>query len=648
MKSPRPARRAPAPDPDLLPALLEATAAETGLPFFKALVQGLSEALGTHGAWITEYLPDRCRLNALALRLGGQWIPHYEYALPGTPCGAAIDRRDILVVQNNVTDLFPGDNDLKEFGARSYIGTGIFDESGQTLLGHLAVLHTSPLPDPERYARVFRVFASRAGAEMRRWRLERELRARTEELDAVIDNAMDAILILDEEHTIVRINAAAVRTFGSEQLAGELVDRCLSVDGAGKLAPLLEDLLRPGDRTSPRLWIPGGIEARSALGEKFAVEGTLSRFELHGRPFATLILRNINDRLEAEARLHTLTEHSAYLREEIEAHFGDIIGQSPCIRRLVSEIAEVAATDVSVLITGETGTGKELVARAVHRASPRCEAPLIKVNCAAIPETLIESEFFGHEKGAFTGALTRREGRFSLAHGGTLFLDEIGELPLPLQAKLLRVLQEGEFEPVGSSRTVKVDVRVIAATNRDLRNEAAAGRFREDLYYRLAVFPLHVPALRQRGRDIELLAREFARRFCSRHGKPAAEPSVHDLERLRAYPWPGNVRELANVIERALITGDWTRLNLDRALPADTASEPPANAATETPPDRILTAREFEDLERANFRRALRTAKGKISGPGGAAALLGLKPTTLRSRLQVLGIHPRDEIPSPV
>jgi formate hydrogenlyase transcriptional activator len=629
-------------DDPLLEVLVAGTASETGLPFFRALVQALADALGTHGAWVTEYLPEKQRLRALALRLGGKWISHYEYDLRGTPCGAAIEKRDVLFVADRVADLFPGDNDLKPMGAVSYIGAALFDETGEKLLGHLAVLDKKPLATPERYVRIFRVFADRAAAEMRRLNLERELHARTEELGAIIETALDAILILNDEHEIIRHNTAATRLFGSTVLRDQLVDRFLSVEGAGKLEAILQQLAQEPAETSPKVWIAGGIEARATTGEKFSVEGSASRFVLHGRHFLTLILRNINDRLAAEARLHNLRSQSAYLQEEIERHFGEIIGESPPMRTVIAEVAEVAGTDAAVLITGETGTGKELIARAVHRASQRSDRPLIKVNCAAIPAQLIESEFFGHEKGAFTGATVRREGRFSLADGGTIFLDEIGELPLELQSKLLRVLQEGEFEPVGSSRTRKVDVRVIAATNRDLRKEVESGKFREDLYYRLAVFPIHVPALRTRGGDIDLLARALVKRFTSRSGRRPILLSDHDLQRLRAYAWPGNVRELANVIERALITGDPERLNLDRALPPiPDPSPPPGPAPLHT---QVLTARELQELEIQNLRRALQAAHGRISGRSGAAALLGLKPTTLASRLKALGL-PKHEIP---
>jgi transcriptional regulator with GAF, ATPase, and Fis domain len=288
------------------------------------------------------------------------------------------------------------------------------------------------------------------------------------------------------------------------------------------------------------------------------------------------------------------------------------------------------------LIHGETGTGKELFARAIHRASARRDRALVKVNCAAIPSNLMESEFFGHERGAFTGATQRRVGRFALAHRGTLFLDEVGELPLDLQPKLLRVLQEGEFEPVGSSVTTKVDVRIVAATNRDLAAEVRAGRFREDLYYRLSVFPLRLPPLRERPEDIATLAQSFADRIGRRLGRHFAPLTPECVRQLCAYAWPGNVRELENVIERAALIARDGRLNLQRALP----DLPPTAAPTpraETA-DRILTARELEAYERDNLVRALEATSWRISGQTGAACLLGVAASTLSSRMKALGI----------
>jgi transcriptional regulator with GAF, ATPase, and Fis domain len=265
---------------------------------------------------------------------------------------------------------------------------------------------------------------------------------------------------------------------------------------------------------------------------------------------------------------------------------------------------------------------------------------MITVNCAAIPATLIESEFFGHERGAFTGATAKREGRFALADRGTIFLDEIGELPLDLQSKLLRVLQEGSFEPVGSGRTRKVDVRVVAATNRDLRREVAEGRFREDLFYRLNVFPIPLPSLRERPEDIPLLAEAFARRFSGRLCKEVAPLTQESIARLKAYSWPGNVRELENVMERAVITATGGRMDLARALP-DATPSPALEAAAESA-DVVYSLAELEELERQNFRRALERCAGRVSGEQGAARLLGMKPSTLASRLKALGVKRSD------
>ena len=292
----------------------------------------------------------------------------------------------------------------------------------------------------------------------------------------------------------------------------------------------------------------------------------------------------MSERLEAERRIRALIEEAESLRAVVGEAPGEmgIVGRSAGVRGVCNSIRQVAPTDATVLILGETGTGKELVARAIHEASARREEALVRVNCAAIPESLIESEFFGHEKGAFTGATARRDGRFAQADGGTLFLDEVGELPLDLQAKLLRVIQEGEFEPLGGTKTRKVDVRVVAATNRSLEDEISAGRFREDLYYRLNVFPISVPALRERGNDICLLAEAFVQRFADRMGRRFDSLTDQDRQLLKSYSWPGNVRELQNVIERALILSSGHALDLSRAMPRldDEARVEPMEAAS--------------------------------------------------------------------
>jgi transcriptional regulator with GAF, ATPase, and Fis domain len=428
------------------------------------------------------------------------------------------------------------------------------------------------------------------------------------------------------------VNPAAAKLFG-DAAVGTDFRRVLSNESGARLGALAAELAArdEGDRS---LWIPGTLSARLTTGAEFPAEATLSRFDVHRRVFYTLILRNVNERLEAERRIRSLTVETEYLREELAALGGndDLLGASPALAAVRQAVKQVAATDATVLVLGETGTGKELVARAVHAASGRHARRLVKVNCAAIPEALVESEFFGHERGAFTGATQRREGRFALAHGGTIFLDEVAELPSDMQAKLLRVLQEGEFEPVGSSQTKKVDVRVIAATNRDLARAVREGRFREDLYYRLHVVPIEVPPLRTRGDDVVVLATTFAARVAQRMGRTIAPLGSDDVAHLRAYPWPGNVRELQNVIERAVITSPDGRLDLGRVLqPAPVASSP----ATAQP---IRTVHDLEALERDSIMAALAAADGRVAGPNGAADRLDTKPSTLRSRMKALGI----------
>jgi formate hydrogenlyase transcriptional activator len=323
-----------------------------------------------------------------------------------------------------------------------------------------------------------------------------------------------------------------------------------------------------------------------------------------------------------------LEQENLYLREEIKSQhtFEEIIGQGPAIQKVLKAAEMVAATDASVLLLGETGTGKELLVRAVHNLSLRKGKPLVTVNCATLPAGLVESELFGHEKGAFTGALARKIGRFELAHGGTLFLDEIGDLPLDLQAKLLRVLQEGTFERVGGLSTIKVDVRVIAATNWDLENAMQEGTFRPDLYYRLSVFPIRIPPLRERREDIPLLVRYFVMKCGGKLGKQIESIPQKLMEALLAYPWPGNVRELENVIERAVILSPGHQLALGEWLPKPALA--PGGG-------RVLT---LAELDREHIVQVLELTGGQVSGEKGAAKLLGMKPTTLESKIKRLGI----------
>jgi PAS domain S-box-containing protein len=362
--------------------------------------------------------------------------------------------------------------------------------------------------------------------------------------------------------------------------------------------------------------------------------------------------KDVTERNRAERQLRAAFEENARLREELERerdylreevqvsmNFGRIIGESTALKMMLARLEAVAQTSASVLIQGESGTGKELVAHVIHSRSPRSNGPLVKVNCASIPHELFESEFFGHVKGAFTGAHRDRVGRFQLADGGTIFLDEVGEIPMSLQSKLLRVLQESEYERVGDDRTHSVDVRVIAATNRDLERAVEEGTFREDLYYRLSVFPIEVPPLRDRGEDVVQLASHFLERTCLEFGHGPLTLSKQQAALLKRYDWPGNVRELKNVIERAVILSRGKVLRLDLAM-ADILN--PARAAEGDRDESgrgVMTDAQLREMERENMLAALRLADWRVSGPQGAARLLGIKPTTFADRMKKFGLN---------
>ena len=621
--------------------IVEGTASETGKGFYAALVKGLAATLNTNGAWVTEFVEEANRLRALAFWLNGEFVSNYEYDLPGTPCETVIREAKLVHIPDNVAQLFPNDPDLKAFSAVSYLGVPLRDGNG-AVLGHLAILDSNPLPADPRLLSFFRIFAVRAAAEHRRLRAEEKLREREEKLTRLITSAMDGILELDHDLNITLSNHAAAEIFASsqDQLVGSNFQKLLTEKSFAILNDELSRLKSSLDQRQ-QVWIPAGLDAIQTDGRTVPLEATLSLSTANERQFYTVILRNVNERSEAMRRIAQLTEQTEYLKDELKSvhNFDEIIGASDVMNNLLRDVERVAVTTATVLILGETGTGKELIARAIHNASKRRDKPLVKVNCAALPATLIESELFGHERGSFTGATAKRAGRFQLADEGTIFLDEVGELPLELQAKLLRVLQEGEFEPVGSSKTIRIDVRVIAATNRDLEKQVADGRFREDLYYRLSVFPLAVPPLRKRKEDIVPLAESFLARSLQTLGRPMQPLKPDAIARLNAYDWPGNVRELQNVIERAVIVADGRDLNLDRALP--TAAVEPAVAAVN---HRILTIAELEELEKNNIVSALKTCGWRIAGDNGAAKLLGMKTSTLNSRISALGLKRPDAL----
>jgi PAS domain S-box-containing protein len=360
--------------------------------------------------------------------------------------------------------------------------------------------------------------------------------------------------------------------------------------------------------------------------------------------------KDVTERNRAENQLRGTMLENAHLREELERerdylreevnvamNFGRIVGTSPALRRMLKRVEAVAETPASVLVEGESGVGKELVARAIHARSPRADGPLVKVNCASIPKELFESEFFGHVRGAFTGAHRDRIGRFQLADGGTIFLDEVGEIPMELQGKLLRVLQESEFERVGDDITRSVDVRVIAATNRNLEQLIVDGEFREDLFYRLSVFPVEVPPLRERSDDIVQLAQHFLEQTCKDFGREGLTLTRAQAITLKAYSWPGNVRELKNVIERAVILSPGKVLRLDLSVPGVALADVAPTETAATTED-VLSEKEMRDYQKRNIVKALEQSNWKVSGAGGAAELLGVRPTTLADRIRTYKI----------
>ena len=478
------------------------------------------------------------------------------------------------------------------------------------------------------------------------------LQARLEQHYRGLYRATPAMLhTVDSHGRIIHVSDRWLQSLGyrREDVLGRMITDFMGPEtrltlGGGRL----EDVIAHGElENEPRAYV-----AKSGEVLEVVVSATADR-DPSGAVVALLVAStDVTERNRAERQLRAAFEENArlraelererdYLREEVQVsmNYGRIIGESSALKKMLARIEAVAQTSASVLIQGESGVGKELVAHVIHARSPRSQGPLVKVNCASIPHELFESEFFGHVRGAFTGAVRDRVGRFELADGGTIFLDEVGEIPLDLQSKLLRVLQESEYERVGDDHTHSVDVRVVAATNRDLEQAVAEGKFREDLFYRLSVFPIEVPPLRERGDDVLQIASHFLERTCQEFGHRPLTLSKQQAALLKRYDWPGNIRELKNVIERAVILSRGKVLRLDLAMSDILNSAEVTEANAPEGVVRLMTEAELLDLERKNTLLALERAQWRVSGPNGAAKLLGVKPTTLADRMRKLKLR---------
>ena len=637
--------------------IAQAVSEHTGEAFFRALTRNLAVALDADFVFVGALQPGGKRIVTLAAYGDGASVPA-QFDLDGTP-GADVIEKQLCSYPSGIQQMFPNDNVLVQLGADGYVGAALTEPGGRCL-GLVCAFTRKPLKHPKLAEGLLHSFAVRASAELERKNYEDELARNEQHYRALVSHGNEAVMRIELDQPIALdlpeqkqfeliyqyayvadCNEQAAKLFG-RTTAKDLIGSRMDVISARDDAQQIERTLA-GIRTR---WQFSQVE-RTLQGRVLLMtrQGIIEEGKYTG---AWVTARDITELKEAEAEVlrlngelkqhvaeltelkSRLERDNAYLLEEISADHNnhEMVGHSPRFRELLDRIRLVAGTSATVLITGETGTGKELVARAIHNLSPRRNRPMVKVNCAAISAGLVESELFGHVKGAFTGATAGRVGRFEHAHGGTIFLDEITELPLESQSKILRVLQEQEFEPVGSNRTVKVDVRVLAATNRDLAEAVREGRFRMDLYYRLLVIPVEVPPLRDRREDIPALAAHFITTLARQFGRPVHRVSDATLRQLMAYDWPGNIRELENFLARAVV------LSRSEVLDA-----PVDLAGTRSAPEAAPSSLSLEDAERRHVANVLESTNWIIEGPKGAAKVLDMNPSTLRSLMKRLGIR---------
>lgn len=625
---------------EMLRIISEGTAAVIGGDFFKSLAYHVMRSTGFRYAIVTECAnAAKTRVRTLVYIERDKYLDNFEYDLTETPCEIVMAGDDYYC-SSNLDNFFP-----KDEGVKSYFGVPIFVSNGE-VVGHIAIFDTKAMTINIEKLNILKIFASRAGAEIERKVADEKLKVVNGELKILLKESEERFRDLFEEAPIAYVHEKLNSQFIK---ANRAALRILGVQPQEVQTIFGKELVRDTPDAQRRM-----TEAFESIGSGTETSGMVLelRRKDNGKPiwiqwwsnpdpggeFTRTMFIDITERVLMEQEQARLQAQNQYLQEEIKLthNFNEIISKSGVFRAVLKKVEQVASTDATVLILGESGTGKELLCRAIHSTSKRGNRPLVKINCAALPANLIESELFGHEKGAFTGAFTQKIGRFELADGGTLFLDEIGELPLELQPKLLRILQEGEFERVGSSKTIKIDVRIIAATNRDLQHSVNNKEFRSDLYYRINVFPIYSPPLRERKEDIPLLVHHFCKKHETRLAKKITSVPKPVLDTLVAYDWPGNVRELENIIERGLIVAKKNELEMGDWLPRpsikDIGQPILATQAVNS------SKKSLEEVERQHIIDVLTKANWKIRGENGAAKILALNPTTLEARIKKLGI----------
>jgi len=618
----------------LLRSIMESTSAATGMDFLQKIATSLTTTLKMQFATIAECKEgDTTEVRTLCLAMGQTILDNIDYDTKGRPCEIILQGRDIFVPENT-QKIYPN-----AVGVEASMGVPIHSSVTGKIIGHIIVANREPVGIDKNQITILKIFASRIGAEMERIKAEEKLKLANQQLEKLLDESEQRFRDLFEEAPIayvhegldskfIKANRAALRILGVKpEEVPFTYGKTLAPDTPDAQRRMKEAFESVGRGTDTSGVI---LEMRRKDNNKPIWIQWWSNPDIGGQFTRTMFI-DITDKVLMEQEQARLQAQNQYLQEEIKLtyNFEDIISKSKNFHKVLQQLEKVASTDATVLILGESGTGKELLARAVHNISNRSKRPLIKINCATLPANLIESELFGHERGAFTGAMERKIGRFELADGGTIFLDEIGELPVELQAKLLRVLQEGEFERLGNPKTIKVNVRLIAATNRNLQQAIEKKEFREDLFYRLNVFPIVSPPLRNRKEDIPLLIKHFVKKYEGKMGKEIKNIPDKVVDALMQYDWPGNIRELENLIERALILTNTSTLEYGDWIPA----------AKNTASNGKVSLQKMDDVEKEHIISVLNSTNWKVSGEKGAAKILGLNATTLEARMKKLGIE---------